>query len=125
MTEDVFATADPETLKGNAIKQLEEITEDFTNNKIDSVGLYMSARNIWGNINRNPVLREKIDEALKLQRLAVRQVAVIDISKGDPIRKRYDPDEWLKSIPPELMNKKNVYFQDKVKSLLNLFRSIS
>ena len=125
MTEDVFAIADPETLKGDATKQLEEIAEDFTNNRIDSMGFYMSARNIWENINRNPVLRGKINDALRQQRLAIHQIAAIDMSKGDPIRKRYDPNEWLKNIPPELMNKKDIYLQDKVRSLRNLIKNIT
>lgn len=58
MTENPFTEADPEALKDIAVEHLERITEDFSKNVINIEGLYTSARNIWENMNKNPVMRK-------------------------------------------------------------------
>jgi hypothetical protein len=48
----------------------------------------------------------------------------LDMSKGDPIRERYDPNRWVGMIPPEFKGKEGEFIKDRIGSLNSLFEAL-
>lgn len=124
MTENIFASADPDTLRNNAERGLKETIESFDKYEIDALPMIMSCWNIWDNMNSNPVLKSRIDAEIEKRSQAVGEITQKDKSHQETIADRYNPHLWLKNIPPEMANDKYTYLRDKANSLLNLIEAI-
>jgi hypothetical protein len=111
------------TLQG-AITGIKEDVEKFNSNSIDTAALLHGVMSTWGDIYAVPELRTKIERGFREKRLKMRTYFEMDMSKGDPIRKRYDPTLWMRNVPPELKSNPSLYILDKCKSLLTFLESL-
>ena len=98
--------------------------EQLAGEKIDYATALHGVMTIWGDIYAKPDLRIKIENGLREKRLKMRTSFEMDMSKGDPVRKRYDPTLWMRNIPPELTKNPSLYVSDKCKSLLTFLESL-
>jgi hypothetical protein len=119
--ESVYEKTDKNTLVNSGIEGLKKAIEAFEGEQIDAAGLVAGATNIWNNLNSNSEIKVKIEEEMRDRRMALHQMAAIDISRnGDPVRRRYDPSMWMQSIPEYMKDHPKEFAVDRCKSLLNL-----
>jgi len=81
----------------------------------------------WARANRNKVLKEKIEEEMRNQRLFLRRNFNYDFTKhGDLVRKRYDPSYWLGNLPPDLNGneEKEAYIGYRINCLIGFLESL-
>jgi hypothetical protein len=104
------------------VNQLDQIVSDFQNKQISELKIYNRVVKFWDEVNQNPILKPMIEVQIRELRLQLHQLAPLDISKhGDPVRRRYDPREWIGRIPPEFEKKEEVFVLDRIRSLRDLF----
>lgn len=116
--------AEKTTLIGAGIEGLKKSIDAYEQGKIDAVGLVMGATNVWENLNSDSEAKMKIEEEMRDRRMALHQMAPIDISRnGDPVRRRYDPNMWMQSIPEFMKDHPKEYALDRCKSLVNLLEA--
>lgn len=107
-----------------AIEDLKKSISDFQGNVIQSDELLMKALGAWLKVNGDPVYQQKLDNRIRDMRVQRNMMSPIDIRQGDPIKKRYDPNLWMKSIPSDLAGKPYLHILDRSKALLDLFEAI-
>jgi hypothetical protein len=119
-----FEGVDKSTLLGAGIEGLKNSIEAYDQGKIDAAALVLGATNVWENLNSHSEVKVKIEEEMRDRRMALHQMAPIDISRnGDPVRRRYDPNMWMQSIPEFMKDHPKEFVVDRCKSLLNLLEA--
>jgi len=98
----------------------------FNNGEINEVQFLGEAIQIWKAIKQDKELTKKLKAYFHQQRQILHELAPLDISKGDPVRERYDPNLWVGQMTPEMKGKTEEFFQDKMSSfrlmLENLYK---
>jgi hypothetical protein len=110
---------------GEASQLLIDAIADYQAHKFTYAGLYFDALVIWTGINNNPTLHKIVEEGLRKKRQEMATVFTLDLSKGDPIRKRYDPSFWMDEIPRKMESDPSNYVYDKCKSLLSFLEGLN
>lgn len=123
-TEFDFPEPERKTTLQSAITDIKEDVQKFNNNSIDTPALLHGVMSVWGDIYAVPELRTKVEKGFREKRLKLRTFFEMDISKGDPIRKRYDPTLWMRNVPPELKSNPSLYILDKCESLLTFLEGL-
>lgn len=107
------------------INELDQIVSQFQDQQIDGLGMVSQVLEFWDKANQDPILKPMIEAKMKELRVQLHQVAPLNISEyGDPVKKRYDPREWLGRIPPEFKGKKEEFILDRVGSLRDFFTGL-
>lgn len=109
-------------LKENIIDGLDEAVERFQEGEISDLQLFAHAVNAWKEVNRNENLKLSLEEEMRKRRMALHQMAPLDISKGDPIKKRYNPNYWIGT--KQMRENPQDFLLDRIASLKNLFESL-
>jgi len=107
------------------INELDQIISQFRDQQIDGSGMVGQVIEFWNKVNQNPTLKPMVEAKMKELRVQLHQVAPLDISEhGDPVRKRYDPREWIRRIPPEFKGKEDEFVLDRIGSLRDFFTGL-
>jgi len=120
-----FGESEPEPLLMGAITTLKEGIEEYTNRRIDMMTLFVGTRIVWKNLNKNPYLQGLVEKEIEKKRVAFSSIFALDSSNEDPVRKRYEPDLWLDSIPKEFEGNPNPYILDRCKTLLTFLEGLN
>ncbi len=86
--------------------------------------LITSAQTVWTNINSDKTLRFKIDRKIRDMRMALNQMAQLNLSKGDIARRRYDPYKWLANVPEDYKNKTEEFVLGRIQTLLEFLKNL-
>jgi hypothetical protein len=111
-------------LKEEVINELDSAVKAFREEEITDLGMYARVKNAWEKANADPKLHKMIEKEIKIRRLRLHQLVEIDISKGDPIRARYDPAYWFTNVPAEFKvneEKFRGFILDRIGSLREFF----
>jgi len=111
-------------VKEGVISDLGAAVESYDGGDIDSLKMLARACNAWKKVNRNPQLKRKLEEEMRRRRQYLHAMAGLDMSEGDPVKERYDPNYWVGKIPPEFKGKEGEFIKDKIGSLSNLFQAL-
>jgi len=113
-------------LKKEVINDLDIAVRKFQDGKatdLQLLQLLAAAINAWKKATQNPILKPAIEKELRKRRMALHQMAQLDIVKqGDPIQKRYNPNYWLGT--PAIQENPQAFLLDRIDSLRNLFGSL-
>ena len=109
-------------LKENIIDGLDKAVEKFQKGEISDLQLFAHAVNTWKEVNRNEKLKSSLEEEMRKRRMALHQMASLDISKGDPVKKRYNPNYWL--FTEQIGEDPQGFLLDRIASLKNLLERL-
>ncbi len=123
--EEVRQKTTEELLREEVMNDLDTAVSEFQESRIGGVELQQRALQAWDKALTNEDLSFAINSRLQLLRVVMNQLAKLDISYGDPVRKRYDPNLWIESVPLEFMGKEEEYIIDKINSLRIFFFGLS
>lgn len=128
MTEESKETTSEDIqLKGGIVSQLEGAISDFQEEKISGHELLAEASNAWKKAIRNKELKARIEGAMRKMRLAIHQLAPLDVHQhGDPIMQRYNPNYWLGDIRKEFKSEEEIekFILERTRSLKEFFENL-
>ena len=111
-------------LKEEIINDLDLATKGFQEGELTESMMYIKVLDAWEKANTNKRLHQLIEGEIRRRRMVIHhQIGEIDISKGDPIRIRYNPAYWFTNVPEEFKSKEKlqVFILDRIKSLREFF----
>lgn len=106
------------------IQSLRKVIDGYEKGMVGEFDLFAAAFDGWRELNADPAMRERIDKSIRTKRMGLHQLASIDMSKGDPVRKRYDPEEWVKNVPEGYEGSPVNFYLDRSKSLLTFLENL-
>ena len=110
-------------LKEEVINDLDTVVRKSQDGKITNLELFAGAANAWRKAIQNQILKSAIEKEIRKRRVALHQMARLNIAKqGDPIKKRYNPNYWLGT--PAIQENPQAFLLDRIASLRNFFGSL-
>jgi len=110
-------------LKEEIIGDLDTAVRKSQDGEITNIELFASAANAWRKAVRNSILKSAIEKEIRKRRMALHQMARLNIAKqGDPIKKRYNPNYWLGTLA--IKENPQAFLLSRIASLRNLFESL-
>lgn len=107
------------------LELLRQTIQEFEKKDISTLDLFSKAMDAWENLNRDETLRGRIDIGLRKQRLFLRDLyGQLDVTHGDPARKRYDPNGWVTEAQTLEKGHEEGFYLDRTKSLLTFLEGI-
>lgn len=97
----------------------------LNNGEMNALEVLGEAIQVWKAINQDKELAKKREAYFRQQRQILHQLAPLDMSKGDPVKERYNPYSWLGKTR-EIKGKPQEFIQEKMSSfrlmLENLYK---
>ena len=124
--EEIPQKSTEQLLREEVLNSLDSAVKDFLENKSGEGKLVSQAVTAWDKAMQNQVLSKAIEGGLRQKRKVLTQgFGSLDLAKhGDPVRKRYNPNYWMETIPPEFEGSKASYLLDRAHSLRNFLSGI-
>jgi hypothetical protein len=86
--------------------------------------LLLGVMAVWTDVNFEPELHKLIEDELRLKRMQMNAFGTLDISKGDPIRKRYDPYGWQEHVLEDYKSRPGEFYVMRCNSLVEFFETL-
>lgn len=107
------------------VLDLRTTIERFHNRGVGEKDLIFVAQNVWNSIMKDVETKSLWDAKVRAMRVAVAGIlGGIDVSKGDPIERRFNPYKWFEKIPKEYENRESEYVLARAEAFLDLIENL-
>lgn len=115
----------PQTTVKNALTSIDKALSSYHAGEIGDLKFLGVAINIWNVVDSDQSLKGKAEQVMRDQRQYLHQLAGLNISKsGDPVKKRYNPSNWVGDMPKEFKGKEKDFMIDKMLSFRNFVERV-